>query len=194
MKLKGFGRYDFTIRDNILIVRNIETKRLFNPVRDNWHYQRKFQLRDDNGNTVSCNELRIAYCLLKSCSFMDIKKKAVTGTVSCPRLKSEKPLLRQDEKMRKLSDIEFCLEKLKSYYLTGDIGFFIQYAQDSRYQAIATTSALTAAPASALERVYDDAVDAFLNEIIDCSFTSVKPLFGMLCKNLKCAFFRNARR
>lgn len=192
MKLQGFSKYEFSIRDGVLIVRNVDTKRLLSPVRDDYHYRRKFQLRDDNGNQVSVQELRIAYCLLNHCGFADIKGKQVTGSVQYPRLRGTTVVLPQDEKLRKLHDIEFCLEQLRHYYLTGDISFFVEYARQSRYQAIATTSALTSAPVSRLSAIYDEATDDFLKEVEACNFASVKPLFGMLCKALKVRFFRSA--
>ena len=193
MKLANFSRYDFSIRDGILIVRN-DKKAMMKPSTDNYHYKRKYRLVDDNGNAVSVQEIRIAYCLLNHCSFEHIKGKKITGSVKQPRLMTEKVSLPPDKALCKVQEIEFCLEKLKHYYLTGDISFFVQYANDShnKFQAIATTSALISASVSVLESVYDSAVDDFLNEITRCSFTQIKPLFGMLCKHLKVAYYRNA--
>lgn len=194
MKLANFTRYDFIIRDNTLIVKN-EKKEILKPSSDRYHYTRKYCLRDDNGNPCSVQELRIAYCLLNHCTFEHIKGKRLTGTVKAPRLKSEKISLPADKALCKVQEIEFCLEKLKHYYLTGDISFFIEYATDSynKFQAIKTIQALLSAPTSLIDAVYDNAVDNFLDEIQKCSFNSVKPLFGMLCKSLKVSYFRNSK-
>ena len=194
MKLQGFSRYEFTVRDNTMFVKNTETGRILRPVRDDYHYHRKYQLKDDNGNTVSCTELRIAYCVLNSVPMSQIRGKHIVGSVKHPRLRSEPPVIPTDEKMRKVRDIEFCLEKLKDFYLTGDSRFFIDYAKQSRYQAISTVSSLTSAPIQRLQNIYEEATNDFLKEIEDCNFTSIKPLFGMLCKCLKVRYFRNARK
>lgn len=194
MKLANFGRYDFRFRDDVLIVRN-EKGVMLKPQSDNYHYKRKYRLVDDNGNATSVQELRIAYCILNHCSFEQIKGKKITGSVKQPRLMTERISLPPDKALSKIQEIEFCLEKLKHYYLTGDISFFFQYANDchTRFQAIATTAALISASTERLEAVYDNAVDAFVDEIKQCSFTCIKPLFGMLCKHLKVVYYRNAK-
>lgn len=195
MQLKNFNRYDFIIRDGALIVRNKETKHLLTPTRDDHHYTRKFNLRDDNGNKASVGELRIAYCLLNHCDLSSIKSKVVVGTVKQPRLKSQTVALPADEAMKKVLEIEFCLEKLKHYYLTGDMSFFIEYAHSShtKYQAIATVHKFTAVPMDRLDMLYGTAVDSFIDTIKRCDFTSIKPLFGILCKCLKVAYFRDVK-
>ena len=108
---------------------------------------------------------------------------------------TERITLPPDKAICKVQEIEFCLEKLKHFYLTGDISFFVKYANDSqtRFQAIASTAELISASTAKLDLVYDSAVDAFLDEIRRCSFTHVKPLFGMFCKHLKVEYYRNAR-
>lgn len=194
MKLVNFSRYDFTIRDNTLIVRN-EKKEILKSSSDRYHYTRKYHLVDDNGNACSVQELRIAYCLLNHCSFEHIKGKRLTGSVKAPRLITERITLPADKALCKVQEMEFCLEKLKHYYLTGDISFFYEYATDdyNKFQAIKTISALNSASTSVLDSIYDIAVDNFLDEIRKCSFNIVKPLFGMLCKSLKVAYFRNSK-
>lgn len=148
MQLRNFNRYDFAIRDAALIVRNKETGHILSPIRDDYHYKRKFALKDDNGNKTSVGELRIAYCLLNHCDLSQIKGKVVVGTVKQPRLKVQPVTLPADEAMKKVQEIEFCLEKLKHYYLTGDISFFVEYASNSstKFNAINTVYQFTSAP------------------------------------------------
>lgn len=190
-KLSGFSKYDFYFRGDSLCVRNISTKKVITPSRDDYHYRRKYTLVDDNGNKTSVQELRIAYCLQNHLDLSQIKGKAVAGTVTQPRLKAAPIKVTTDKAIQKLADMEFAIEKMRDFYMNGDISFFVKYAEDSRYNAVRTVNELTNAPIGKLINIYDSAVDLFISKIEACNFSSLKPLFGMLCECLKISYFKN---
>lgn len=188
MKLNGFSLYEFRIVGDELVVR--KGQRRLKAVRDAYHNTAKYNLTDDNGNTVCASELRLAYCLTNSVQLNAIKGKKVGGTVRAPHLaKGYIPHYTTDEKVRRLADFEYAFDMLRALYLTGDDSRLVAFANECRSQAIHTVSNLTGAAAGTLSLVWDDAVDAFLVVCRSCSFTAIKPLFGMLCKELKKAWF-----
>lgn len=188
MRLEGFSHYEFRICGDEL---NVSKRgRRLKAVRDAYHNTQKYHLTDDNGNTVLVSELRLAYCLLNSMPLMAIKGKKVGGTVRAPHLaKGYVPNYTADEKVRRLADFEFAFDMLRALYLTGDDSRVVSFARECKPQALATVHKLTGAAYGILELVYDDAVDAFLVVCRSCSFTAIKPLFGILCKELKKAWF-----
>lgn len=187
MRLKNFSNYEFYIRGNALFVRNTKTNHIANPVRDEYHHYRKFNLKDDNGNKFYVTELRLAYCLLHHCSLSDIKGKMVSGTVDNPIL-AKKAIFQAsppDEKYKRLADFEFAFETLKRVYLTSDNSPLIQFAKQSRRNAIKTVHEITGIHPKRLLLCYDDAIDKFVTIATNATFTAIRPLFGILCKTLK---------